>query len=87
MKSELQMAVAASQVACTLAEKSSSFKNTCFLTNELTINCKLKILPAKYGLNKAYFVATNISGSFHFLLSPLHFTQKCKLTLAAAAGN
>ena len=56
------------------------WKKTCFITNELTINCKLKFLPASIWLNKAYWGTTYISVSLQFLLSFLFLTQKCKQT-------
>ena len=77
MKLKLKIAAAALVNLGTLSKKSSSFKNTCFLTIELTNNCQLKILPA-------YFVTTKISFFLHFLLSTLFHSQKSKLTPAAA---
>ena len=65
----------------TLSKKITKlWKKTCFITNELTINCKLKFLSASIWLNKAYCGTTYISVFLHFLLSFLFLTQKCKLT-------
>ena len=90
MKSELIIAVAASQLLCTLATKSSSFKNICFLTNELTRNCKLKILPAQYGQTRLILLLLKFQ-FFHFLLIPLHFTQSVSspwwLLVGTSSGN
>ena len=73
MKVKLKIANAASLILCSLSKKSSSFKNTCtcLLTNELTINCKLKFLPVTIWLNKAYFGTTNVSVCLHFVFSSL----------------
>ena len=65
----------------TLSKKITKlWKKTCFITNELTINCKLNFLPATIGLNKAYCGTTYISVFLQFFFSFLFLTQNCKLT-------
>ena len=52
--------------------KKSSFKITCTLKNELTINCKLKFIPASIWLKRAYLGTNYISVFLRFLLSALY---------------
>ena len=86
MKLQEKIAFAASLIFFNLNEKSSSFMNTCFLTNELTMNCKLKFLPAWIWFNKAQFGTTNISVFLYLLLSPLFLLKSVSLPWRLLAG-